>query len=239
MEEQKVEGRKFLKVEKQRSVSPEFIVNQEAMMSKMVEGSQALDIEDDVLHAVVKADGPVPEAESAPKSTEVNTIVIDKVETVSEPMSPSPATSSLCKEGSVTGVVGQSLTVVAANPLDSMTTVAMKTWHASLSGVSPSGSSAMRAVCVVTRVGGKHRQPEAFNMKIAELDVTVEGQHASTLFPERKEHQGVEGAWAPPKDNDILSSGVEQESSPSVSVDAGAAMEEQEVEGREFSKVEK
>ena len=47
-------------------------------------------------------------------------------------------------------------------------------------------------------------------MSIAELDVAIEGQHALILSPERKELQGVEDTWAPPKEDDKLFLGVEQ-----------------------------
>ena len=75
-------------------------------------------------------------------------------------------------------------------------------------------------------------------MKITELALAVEGQRALIPFPETKKHQGVEGARAPPKEDDKLSPGVEQESTPLVFVDTGATMEEQEVKGHEFPKVE-
>ena len=48
---------------------------------------------------------------------------------------------------------------------------------------------------------------------------------ALTSSPDMKEDQAVEGSGAPPKKSDILSSGVEQEST---------AIEEQEIEGDEF-----
>ena len=53
MEEKEVEGNEFPKVE-DRLVSLKFIVKPEAAMSKMVEGTQALDVEYDMLPVVVK-----------------------------------------------------------------------------------------------------------------------------------------------------------------------------------------
>ena len=72
-------------------------------MSKMVEGAQVLDVEDDVVLVLMKVDEPSPEEENAPNSTEPDTIVIEKVEGVTEPSSSSPATSSLHEAGGVTG----------------------------------------------------------------------------------------------------------------------------------------
>ena len=54
-----------------------------------------------------------------------------------------------------------------------------------------------------------------------------------------KEHQEVEGARTPPKKDDKLSSGLEQDSTPSVSVGEAPVMEDQEPEGDEFPKVER
>ena len=54
-----------------------------------------------------------------------------------------------------------------------------------------------------------------------------------------KRHQGLEDDRAPPKEDGKLSSEVEQESTPSASVDAELVMEEEEVGDHEFSKLEK
>ena len=61
-------------------------------------------------------------------------IEIEKVKGVSGPPFPSPVTSSLHEAGGVVRVVGQSLTVVAATPLNPMTTGAVEAWPASPHG---------------------------------------------------------------------------------------------------------
>ena len=88
---------------------------------------------------------------------------------------------------------------------------------------------AMRAIGVATRVEGQRQQQlKSFDVKIAELGVAVKDKHASIPSPEIKEHQGVGNARVPPIEDTC-----------SVSVNAGAAMEEQELESDEFSKVER
>ena len=239
MEEQEVKGDEFSKGKKHGWVSPKFIVKLKMEMSKMVGGAQALDIEDDVLPALMKVDEPAPEEEQTLKSTEPDTIGIEKVKSVIEFPFLSPATPTLYKARSVTGVVDQSLTVAVATSLDLMTTDAMEIFLASPRGVSLSWSSAMRALGVFARVGEqRQQQPEVFDVKTAELGVAVEGQHASTPSPKMKEPQEVEDAWSPPKEDDKLSSGVEQESTPLASVE-GAAMEEQGVKSHDFPKMKK
>ena len=60
------------------------------------------------------------------------------------------------------------------------------------------------------RVGGQQqRQTQVLDVKIAELDVNIEGQHSSTLSPEMKEYHGVDGTQAPPKVDDNFLSGEE------------------------------
>ena len=190
-----------------------------------MEGTQAFDVEDDVLFVMVKGDEPAPKEENAPKSVEPDTILIEKVNGVTEPPSPLPATSSLYEAGGVTRVVGQTLTVAAAHHLNPMTAGAMKILPLSPPGVPLPWSSVVRMLGVVTYVGGQHQQAKAFEVKIAELGKAIGGQYASTLSPEMKEHQGVEGARAPLKEEDALSSGMEQESTPLAFVDAGTAAE--------------
>ena len=178
----------------------------EATMAKMVESAQALDIEDAVVPVLMKGDEPAPKEENAPMFAEPDTIVIKNIETVTEPPFPSPATSSLHKAGGAMGVVGQSLTVATANPLDLIMTGTMKTWSALLRDVFL--SCVTRALDVVTHVGGQHQLLEAFDVKITELGVAVEGNHASTPCPEMEEQHRVEGARALPKKDGKLSSGV-------------------------------
>ena len=82
-------------------------------------------------------------------------------------------------------------------------TSATETWPASLRGVPLPWSFAMRTLGVAIRVGGQHQQQfEAFGGKISELYVVVKGQHASILYPEMKEKQGVKGVRAPRKEVD-------------------------------------
>ena len=109
--------------------------------------------------------------ENAPKSTELDTIVIEKVKGVtdflspspativfeklkyvSDPPSPSPATSPLHEAGSVTRVVGQSLKIAAAPSLDPVTAGVWETQPASR-GVHRSWHSAMRALGMFLWVG--------------------------------------------------------------------------------------
>ena len=180
-----------------------------------------------------------------------------------------------------------------------MTAGALETWPASPRDLPLSWSSAMRALAAVARVGGQQQQqPETCDVKMAELDVAVEGQQASTPSKVMKEQQRVESVQvpstrgsveenvaatkndvedillpamgddkltpeerqvsifvasvtleagnkslmdtqAPPKKNDEVSSGVEQESTPLASVNEGAAMEAQGVKSDEFPTVEK
>ena len=153
-----MEDYKFLKVEKHGSVSSEFIVKPEAAMSKIMEGTQALDIEDDVVPRVVKGDELAPEEKNAPKCAEPNTIFIEKVKDLSEPPCSSPVASFLHEAGNATVVIGPSLTVAAASSFNPMTTSAMETWPTSLCGVPLFWLSAMRALGVATRVGGQQQQ---------------------------------------------------------------------------------
>ena len=136
--------------------------------------------------------------------------VIEKVEAVSESPSPSPVTSYLYKAGGVMRVVGQSLAVAAAPSLGAITSGTIETWSASPRGVSLPWSIAMRALREVTQVVGQQQQRKAFDVKIAELDVVIEEQHALIPSPEMKEHKGVEGTRAPPKEDNKLSSEGEQ-----------------------------
>ena len=101
----------------------------------MGEGTQALNVENDVFPVVMKRHEPTPEVGNAPTFTESDTIVIEKVKGVNEPPSLSAASSSPHEAGGVTGVVSQSLTTAAASLLDLMTTGTMETWLASPRGV--------------------------------------------------------------------------------------------------------
>ena len=60
MEEQKEEGNNFSKLEKRRSVTPEFVVKLDTAMRMTVGGAQALHTENDVLPVVIKGDEPAP-----------------------------------------------------------------------------------------------------------------------------------------------------------------------------------
>ena len=76
IEENKEEDDICFKVEKYKPVSPEFIVKLEAAMTKMVEGAEALVVEDDVLLVVIKSET-APEEENALTFAEPGTIVIE------------------------------------------------------------------------------------------------------------------------------------------------------------------
>ena len=125
----------------------------------MVEGAQAVDVEDDVLPVVMKVNESAAEKEQAPtlsEAVESDTIVIEKMKGVSKPPSllpprqrcssvdlargpcPSLAASSIFEVESVTGVFRQSLTTDTAHTLASMlarTADVLGTWPGSSRGV--------------------------------------------------------------------------------------------------------